>query len=179
MTTYFPKPGPNNTARTLELALQAAREDHIPTLVVASTRGTTPLLLKKAAREFHIVVVTHANGYKEPGGQEMPVEVRRELEATGMTVVTASHGGDYGQHTAYDGTGHQSLRGMRRDGLGRRRHTTRSGGLRGRIGAGGGHSLGIAPGPCHEYFGYSARQAYLQTRFTILKSRQPLYDERL
>lgn len=106
MTTYFPKPGPNNTARTLELALQAAREDHISTLVVASTRGTTPLLLKKAAREFHIVVVTHANGYKEPGGQEIPVEVRRELEATGMTVVTASHvlsGAERGLSHAFNG----------------------------------------------------------------------------
>ena len=72
MTTYFPKPGPNNTARTLELALQAAREDHISTLVVASTRGTTPLLLKKAAREFHIVVVTTPTATRNPEGKKCP-----------------------------------------------------------------------------------------------------------
>lgn len=90
-TTYFTKPGPDNTAKTLELALQAAREEQISTLVVATSRGSTPLRLKEATREFHIVAVTHANGYKEPGGQEVPAEARRDLEALGMAVVTATH----------------------------------------------------------------------------------------
>lgn len=106
MTTYFTKPGPDNTAQTLELALQAARAEHISTLVVATTRGSTPLLLKEAAREFRLVVVTHANGYKEPGHQEVPADTRRELEACGMTVVTATHvlsGAERGLSRAFSG----------------------------------------------------------------------------
>lgn len=106
MTTYFSKAGPDNTARTLELALQAARENHISTLVVATTRGATPRLLKDAAREFHIVAVTHANGYKEPGGQEVPAEVRRELEVSGITLVTTTHvlsGAERGLSHAFGG----------------------------------------------------------------------------
>lgn len=106
MTTHFSNAGPDNTARTLELALQAARENHISTLVVATTRGATPLLLKDAAREFHIVAVTHANGYKQPGGQEMPAEVRQELEMSGISIVTATHvlsGAERGLSHAFGG----------------------------------------------------------------------------
>lgn len=87
---YFSKPGRDNTERTLELAVRAARDEGLG-LVVATTTGATPLLLKKEAGSLKIVVVTHANGSKEPGGQEVPAEVRRELEASGMTVVTATH----------------------------------------------------------------------------------------
>lgn len=88
---YFSQPGKENTLKTVELAVQAALEESIDTLVVATCGGSTPLLLKEAASRLHIVVVTHANGYKAPGSQELPVDVRRELEACGMTIVTATH----------------------------------------------------------------------------------------
>ena len=81
---YFDKPGKQNTERTLQLAVQAAKEEGIGALVVATGSGYTPLLLKGAAKELDIVVVTHANGYREPGEQELPAQVRRELQDCGM-----------------------------------------------------------------------------------------------
>lgn len=88
---YFDKPGKQNTERTLQLAVQAAKEEGIGALVVATGSGYTPLLLKGAAKELDIVVVTHANGYREPGEQELPAQVRRELQDCGMAIVTATH----------------------------------------------------------------------------------------
>ena len=72
---YFDKPGKQNTERTLQLAVQAAKEEGIGALVVATGSGYTPLLLKGAAKELDIVVVTHANGYREPGEQELPLSL--------------------------------------------------------------------------------------------------------
>lgn len=89
---YFDKPGKENTAQTVELALQAAKEKGIRTIVVASGSGYTARYLEDAAKSgLEVVVVTHANGYKEPGGQELPEDVRRELEACGMKIVTTTH----------------------------------------------------------------------------------------
>ncbi len=89
---YFEKPGKENTAKTVELALAAAKEAGISTLVVASGSGETARYFQAAAEQgIQVVVVTHANGYKQPGGQEMPPVVRQELEACGMKVVTTTH----------------------------------------------------------------------------------------
>ena len=89
---YFEKPGKENTAKTLELALAAAKEQGIDTLVVATGSGYTPLQLKDAAKAgMKIVVVTHVNGYKEPGGQELDAALRQELEDCGMKIVTTTH----------------------------------------------------------------------------------------
>ena len=88
---YFERPGAQNTARTLELAVAAAREAGVGSLVVATATGATPLLLGEAAKGLQIVVVTHTYGMREPGGQELPDQTRRELEGRGMRVVTATH----------------------------------------------------------------------------------------
>ncbi|WP_458863550.1 pyruvate kinase alpha/beta domain-containing protein [Acidaminobacterium chupaoyuni] len=89
---YFEKAGKANTEKTIELALKAAEEAKIDTIVVATGTGETALLLKDAAKKgMHIAVVTHVNGYQAPGEQEMPLETRKELEACGMQVVTATH----------------------------------------------------------------------------------------
>lgn len=89
---YFEKVGTENTQKTVELALQTARESGICDIVVASGTGDTALLLIDAAKSgMNIVVVTHCCGYKTPGEQELPLETRKILEDCGMKIVTASH----------------------------------------------------------------------------------------
>lgn len=89
---YFEKAGKENTAKTAELAIAAAKEAGIRNIVVASNSGYTAGFFCQAAKEgMNVVVVTHANGYKAPGGQEMPEQTRQQLEQDGMRVVTASH----------------------------------------------------------------------------------------
>ena len=73
MIHYFDKPGKENTAKTVELAIQAAKDHGISTIVVATGSGETPLLFRDAAKEgIHVVAVTRANGFKTPGVQDMP-----------------------------------------------------------------------------------------------------------
>ena len=89
---YFEKPGKDCTAQTVELALKAAKEENISAIVVASGSGYTARFFKEAAQNgMKVVVVTHANGYKEPGSQELSPEIRKELEDCGMQAVTTSH----------------------------------------------------------------------------------------
>ena len=64
---YFEKPGKENTAKTAELAIAAAKEG------------------------MKIVVVARVNGFKELGKQDFPQEVRRQLEQDGMQLVIAAH----------------------------------------------------------------------------------------
>ena len=47
---YFEKPGKQNTQETVNIALQAAKELGIDTIVVATNTGDTADLLKDAAR---------------------------------------------------------------------------------------------------------------------------------
>ena len=105
--TYFDKPGKENTAQTVELALAAAKDAGIQTIVVASGTGYTARYFKDAAQAgMHIVVVTHANGYRQPGDQELEPAVRQELEAVGMKVVTTTHvlsGAERGISTRFGG----------------------------------------------------------------------------
>ena len=89
MSVYFPKRGPENTSKTIELALAAARERNIGHIVVASNSGETAQLLLPSDKT--VVCVTHAYGYREKGKNEMPDEMRERLQKAGIRVVTASH----------------------------------------------------------------------------------------
>lgn len=89
---YFEKCGKVNTQKTIELAVQAARENAINSIVVASGTGETALLLCDAAKSgLNVVVVTHTCGYAKPGEQELCAETRKILEDCGMKIVTAAH----------------------------------------------------------------------------------------
>ena len=44
---YFEKPGPENTLKTIELALEATKNDNVEYVVVASNTGETAALLAK------------------------------------------------------------------------------------------------------------------------------------
>jgi len=89
---YFEKPGKEHTEATLRIAVDAAKERGIDTVLVSSTTGYTA---EKAAEMFkgsglRLVVVTHQTGYREPGVQLLPDELREKLEKLGVEVVTCT-----------------------------------------------------------------------------------------
>ena len=89
---YFEKPGKEHTEETLKIALEAAKERGIETVVISSTTGWTAL---KALEIFdgsglRLIFVTHQTGYRAPGVQLMPDETRKKLEEAGAIVVTST-----------------------------------------------------------------------------------------
>ncbi len=90
-TTYFAQPGPQNTARTLEIARRRVEELDLHTVLVASTRGETGV---QAAREFEgydVIVVTHSTGFARPNTQELTDENRTAIEDAGARILTCQH----------------------------------------------------------------------------------------
>ena len=90
--TVFSKPGKENTAATVKIALDAAKSRGIRHIVVASYTGYTADFFKDET-DLSIVIVRGTYGYnvKDPGDIRMPAEKYTELCAAGMTVVTAAH----------------------------------------------------------------------------------------
>lgn len=91
-TVYFDKPGKLNTEETLQIALEAARERDIDTVLVSSTTGYTA---EEAARIFegsdlNLVIITHQTGYRDSGVQLFPENLRGRLKAEGISVVTCT-----------------------------------------------------------------------------------------
>jgi hypothetical protein len=86
---YWDKKGKVCTADTVNLAIQTAKEKNIKYIVVASNTGETAELF--ANKGLQIVCVTHANGFVNPGENEMPIENRIKLEAQNIKVLTTSH----------------------------------------------------------------------------------------
>jgi hypothetical protein len=90
-STYFKKPGKQNTDRTLEIVKQRADELGIHTVIVASTRGETGIQAAKQLQGHDVIVVTHSTGFKEPNTQELTKENRAAIEAAGGQVLTCQH----------------------------------------------------------------------------------------
>ena len=90
-SVYFEKPGPGNTARTLEVARQRADELGIRTVLVASTRGETGVQAAQQLRGYDVVVVSHATGFAGPNTQELTEENRAAIEAAGAKILTCQH----------------------------------------------------------------------------------------
>ena len=90
-TVYFERPGPANTARTLQLASGRAEELDVRTVLVASTGGATGLVAAQHFRGYDVVVVTHSAGFKSPGTQELTPENRTAIEAAGARILTCQH----------------------------------------------------------------------------------------
>ncbi len=86
---YWDAVGPRFTEKTVELALLRAKEAKISSIVVASCRGKTAELL--AGKVENVVCVTHANGFAEPGANEMTPAVRQRLAAKGVQLLTTTH----------------------------------------------------------------------------------------
>jgi hypothetical protein len=90
-TVYFERPGPENTARTLEIADQRARELDIDTVLVASTRGWTGVQAAELFQDRDLIVVSHSTGFAEPNLQQLTEENRAVIEAAGTTILTCQH----------------------------------------------------------------------------------------
>ncbi len=91
-TVYFEKPGKEHTEETLRIALEAAKERGIDTVLVSSTTGYCALEALKVfeGSGLNIIIVTHQMGYRAPGVQLMPAETREKLEEAGMIVHTGT-----------------------------------------------------------------------------------------
>lgn len=90
-TVYFEKPGPENTARTLEIAERRAGELGIETILVASTRGKTGVQAARQLEGYNVVVVSHSTGFSEPNVQQMTEGNRSAIEEAGATILTCQH----------------------------------------------------------------------------------------
>lgn len=87
---YFKTKGPENTQKTIELAISTAKQRNIKHIVVATTAGETAKLFKNI-EGINVVAVTHAYGSKENGKNILPEEVREELVNSGIKVLTTTH----------------------------------------------------------------------------------------
>ena len=89
---YFEKPGKQNTKYTLESAVKIASQRNINTIVVPTSTGDTIAeLLKLDIDGLNIVCVTHVNGFREPGVQEISAEKLEAFKNKGVQVVTTTH----------------------------------------------------------------------------------------
>jgi len=91
-TVYFEKPGKEHTEETLRIALEAAKERGIDTVLVSSTSGYCALVALKVFQGsgLNIIIVTHQTGYRAPGVQLLPPEIKEKLEEAGMIVLTGT-----------------------------------------------------------------------------------------
>jgi len=86
---YFNEEGKVNTEKVVELAIEAARENNIKHIVVASNTGATARLFLDSGLE--ITCVTHVYGFGLPGTNEMTLKDRDELTGMDMKVLTTTH----------------------------------------------------------------------------------------
>ena len=91
-TTIFEKPGKDHTVETLEIALEAAKERGIKTVVISSTTGFTALEALKVFESsgLNLIFVTHQTGYRQPGVQLLPDESRQKIVDAGYKVYTGT-----------------------------------------------------------------------------------------
>jgi len=88
---YFDRIGKINTDQTLELAFNRGQELNLNEMVIASTMGDTAYQALEVFQGFQLTVVTYHCGYKEPFKSVMPDDVRKDLEAKGARVISATH----------------------------------------------------------------------------------------
>jgi hypothetical protein len=92
---YFSNPGPANTKAVMEIAVKEAVQRKISAIVAASNTGKTIDALLEEAQRAHfsgsLICVTHVNGFRENGVNEMDEATRKRLEDSGVRVYTASH----------------------------------------------------------------------------------------
>jgi hypothetical protein len=89
--TYFQKPGKGNTERTLRIAKERAEESGIRQIVVATTGGETGRRAAEVFKDYHLLVVTHSTGFREPDTQELAEDNRQAILAEGARLLTCQH----------------------------------------------------------------------------------------
>jgi hypothetical protein len=90
-TTYFEKPGPENTEETLNLAKKRAKELGIKNIIVATTSGETGVKASKLFKSFNLIIVSHVTGFKKPDHQELQPENRNIIEKNKAKILTTAH----------------------------------------------------------------------------------------
>ncbi len=88
---YFAQAGPENTARTLELARARAEALAVRKVLVATTTGATGAQATRALKGLDVIVVTHSTGFREPDTQELTPENRAAIESAGVKLLTSQH----------------------------------------------------------------------------------------
>ncbi len=90
---YFSKPGIGNTAACVGKAVERARKRGINTFVIATTSGMSALRLYEHINPAteRIVAVSHQVGFREKGIDPMTPEQRKDLQASGIAVLTTGH----------------------------------------------------------------------------------------
>ena len=88
---YFEKPGPQNTEKTIELALKRLDHNDIAKVLVATTSGRCGLLTALAVKRAKVIVVSHSHGFKEPNHQSLLPEMRAKIIAAGAEILTCTH----------------------------------------------------------------------------------------
>ncbi len=89
---FFEKKGQVNTERTLALASLRAKRLGINQILLASHTGETALKASEVFKKEKIIVITHSTGFRETGGQELSLNMRRKLEAIhNITILTTTH----------------------------------------------------------------------------------------
>jgi len=92
VTTYFEKPGPDNTEACLSLVKDQIKEYGYKHLVVASTTGSTGQLFAEALKDsgVNIVIVTHSYGFREPNTFELSEGARKRIIEAGARIYTGT-----------------------------------------------------------------------------------------
>lgn len=90
---FFDKAGEQNTAEALNIAKDYAEKMGVKNVVVASTRGNVAVKARDVFKGtgIDLVIVTHAQGFLEPGKQQFDEKIRKELEQEGIKVLTTAH----------------------------------------------------------------------------------------
>jgi len=93
LTTYFERPGAENTEQLIDKVIDRLRQGDISHLVVASSTGATAsrFLPRLKDMDVQLVVVTSHCGFEKEGECEMGKDAEAEMVAAGAKVVRASH----------------------------------------------------------------------------------------
>jgi hypothetical protein len=93
LTTYFERPGAENTDQLIGRVIDRLRQGDIRHLVVASSTGATASKILPILRDMDVqlVVVTSHCGFEKEGECEMSKDTEAELVAAGARVVRSSH----------------------------------------------------------------------------------------
>jgi len=90
-TIYFKQAGEQNTDAVLKVAKEYANKEDIKDIIVASTTGETGAKAAKLFKDYNLVIVTHAFGFKEPGKNEMQENFKKEILANGAKTFAGTH----------------------------------------------------------------------------------------
>lgn len=87
----FETPGRVNTARALKAAAERGHALGLDEIVLATTSGDTAYQALTHCPGFKLTAVTYHCGFKDPFQAVLPDDVRRDLTAKGVQVVSATH----------------------------------------------------------------------------------------